>query len=232
MTHPAATCHNPLPKSDRRRLAVFARYPRLGLVKTRLAASLGAEAALRFHSASLRLVIERMSNLRVERHLLLEGCNEQEAGRLLADWAPPGVWNWSLQPPGDLGRRLQAATDQLLGPGTRLVFLGSDSPSLPVPWVAAAFEYLESVPVVVGPADDGGYYLIGLNRKIDGLFSDISWGTPRVLQQTLDRLQNLPTHTLPSWFDVDDEPSLQRLLQDPVIAGRLRELGAIGLGLI
>jgi hypothetical protein len=202
----------------------------MGMVKTRLAASLGAEAALRFHQASLRLVIERLSSIPAQRFLYLAGCNPEEADTLLAAWPPAAHWQVRLQTGGHLGQRLKAAFQELWHPGARVVFLGSDAPSLPPSLVGEAFRRLDSVPVVLGPAEDGGYYLLGLNRPVEMVFSEIEWGTARVLEQTLERVRNLPTSLLPSWFDVDDEPALRRLLLDLSVADRLRELGAIDEG--
>ncbi len=197
------------------------------MVKTRLAASLGAEAALRFHQASLRLVLERLSEIPARRFLYLAGCDEREAEGLLAGWPPAEGWHLRLQTAGHLGQRLKAAFQELWHPGARVVFLGSDAPSLPPSLVDEAFRRLYSVPVVLGPAEDGGYYLLGLNRPVEMVFSEIEWGTSRVLEQTLERVRNLPTSLLPSWFDVDDEPGLRRLLGDLSVAPRLRELGVV-----
>lgn len=202
------------------------------MVKTRLAASLGAEAALRFHQASLGLVLERLGSVPAQRFLYLAECTPEEAETLLAAWPPAAGWQVRLQAGGHLGQRLKAAFQELWHPGARVVFLGSDAPSLPPSLVGEAFRRLDSVPVVLGPAEDGGYYLLGLNRPVEMVFSEIDWGTSRVLEQTLARVRSLPTSLLPSWFDVDDEPGLRRLLRDLSIAGRLRELGVFDDGLV
>jgi glycosyltransferase A (GT-A) superfamily protein (DUF2064 family) len=94
-----------------------------------------------------------------------------------------------------------------------VVAIGSDSPTLPVEFVADAFHRLEHLDCVLGPATDGGYYLIGLRAEQGGLFDGIEWGTPRVIAQTVARAQKsaLSLALLPPWYDVDDAADLELL---------------------
>ncbi len=123
-----------------------------------------------------------------------------------------------------LGDCLCYATDALLGAGYGAVCLiNSDSPTLPVDYLVSAARAL-SAPgsrIVLGPATDGGYYLIGMRRLHTGLFEGISWSTDRVLSETLARAESLglPVFSLPSWYDVDDAGTLQTLVGE-VLDGR------------
>jgi rSAM/selenodomain-associated transferase 1 len=115
-----------------------------------------------------------------------------------------------------LGARLIALFDELLEKGYgAVVVMDSDSPTLPVSYVAEAVTTLETekADVVLGPTEDGGYYLIGLRSSAPPLFEDVPWSTQKVLDVTLDRARRLGlrVHLLPQWFDVDTEVDLGRL---------------------
>ena len=118
---------------------------------------------------------------------------------------------------GDLGGRLVRAIADLLDAGHRAVILvGSDSPTLPQSILRAAVDAVVSGDsVVLGPALDGGYTLIGLSRPHPRLFEDIPWSTAAVYRLTVDRAReiDLPVVEVPGWYDVDDEASL-RLLEE------------------
>ncbi len=98
----------------------------------------------------------------------------------------------------------------------RIVIVGSDSPTLPDGWLDLAWRWLADVPVVLGPAFDGGYYLIGISRSVCDLWSGIDWGSPEVLACTIERLEQsrTPYRLLPMWYDVDRQEDLQRLAID------------------
>ena len=117
---------------------------------------------------------------------------------------------------GDLGTRLHGVADDVTKRGASgVVIVGSDLPDLPPVFVQQAVDSLRRPDdrLVLGPASDGGYYLIGLRTPRTELFRGIDWGTPRVLQQTLQRARELGLEvvTLPEWADVDDGRDLQRL---------------------
>ena len=136
---------------------------------------------------------------------------------------------WQLRPQadGDLGSRLGCAVEQSLQGGARsLVILGTDSPSVPVSYIRRAFEALQRCDVVLGPTEDGGYYLIGLRRILPDLFDRIEWSSCRVWQQTLNRLRSLPGsptyEILPRWYDIDSGDDLNRLIEE--LAARPRRM--------
>jgi uncharacterized protein len=131
----------------------------------------------------------------------------------------------------ELGSRLVALFDELLGGGHgSVVVMDSDSPTLPVGYVSEAVTALETdmADVVLGPSEDGGYYLIGLRASAPRLFEHVPWSTEKVLRVTLDRAQmlGLRVRLLPEWFDVDTEVDLSRLRRslgaDPTRAVRTR----------
>jgi hypothetical protein len=111
------------------------------------------------------------------------------------------------------------------------VLIGTDSPTLPIEFVAMAFESLAAQEqVVLGPSDDGGYYLIGIRGSIPDIFGNISWSTEKVFSQTVAVLENarVPYTILPKWYDVDDVADLRRLSEElnakPLVDLRLSEL--------
>jgi len=117
----------------------------------------------------------------------------------------------------DLGERLVAAARHVFADGhKKLIIIGTDSPNLPLDYLEEANRALESHDIVLGPAEDGGYYLIGMKEIHRKLFEEIAWSSSEVLSQTLERAGhlNLRVHLLPTWYDVDDLPSYQRLKRD------------------
>jgi rSAM/selenodomain-associated transferase 1 len=124
---------------------------------------------------------------------------------LMQDWLGNELI-YKPQTNGDLGDRMQSALASALKRGSdRVVLIGVDCPDLNAPILTEAFQMLDRHDLVLGPAADGGYYLIGLSRLVPDLFVGINWGTDRVLAQTKDianRLQ-LNTHYLPILNDVD-----------------------------
>lgn len=122
-----------------------------------------------------------------------------------------------------LGHRMKHAFTVAFGEGyDRVVILGSDHPSLPPHYVDRAFESLRRGPAVcLGPATDGGYYLIGMDRLYPAAFRDMTYSHDRVLRDTVDRLRKASARIvcLDEWYDVDDEAGLMRLMEDRA-AGR------------
>jgi uncharacterized protein len=123
----------------------------------------------------------------------------------------------------DLGERLRHTLEDLLGRGHRsVVVIGSDSPTLAPARIRSAFARLEEgAEVVLGPADDGGYYLIGARRLVPPLFSEIPWGTARVLERTIGALEaeGIAPALLPPWYDIDRPEDLARARDDLAAPG-------------
>jgi len=202
---------------------IFAKYWQPGRVKTRLAGQIGATAAAELHRACLDTLLRRFAHLGDRRVLAF---TPPEARQAFADLAGR-AWQTEPQCEGDLGHRIEAYFATAFARGaTSVVLIGSDSPTLPDEFIAEAFERLERADAVVGPSDDGGYYLIGLARPIDGLFRGLAWSTPQVFRQTLERLNaaGAKREMLAPWYDVDAPADLERLKRE--LAGERREVFA------
>jgi len=196
-------------------LAVFARAPELGRVKTRLCPPFTADEAVRFHRALVEDTLDHLAKLNrldLSRVLLLSRPLLQAT-----DLDVPRGWTVGIQSPGDLGAKLSSFFQGAFRRGVlRVVVVGCDSPTLPLEVVDDAFEDLGQVDVTLGPASDGGYYLIGARLFLPDLFRGISWGTENVLRQTRDVLDRLghSHHLLVPWYDVDRPRDLEKLREE------------------
>ena len=192
---------------------IFSRFPRLGQVKTRLTSLLGKEGCLELHQALLLDTIDRTHLLGAQQYLYLSSSTVRERVQFVNSFQLPAKLIIRTQIGDDLGARLWNAYLQVSkGQHNKpVVLLGSDSPAVPLEYIHHGLHTLAETSVVLGPAEDGGYYLIGLSRPRPELFSNIDWGSKTVLARTLQRL-NLDEYTLlPCWFDVDDVDDLARL---------------------
>jgi rSAM/selenodomain-associated transferase 1 len=200
-------------------LAVMTKAPQAGRVKTRLTPPLSPDEAAALNVCFLRDTAAVLSHT-------ADGAGAQGIGvytpvgaeAAYADILPK---DFALVPQrGEaFGERLSAATEDLLRLGfTSLCLIDSDSPTVPGHAFARATEHLseEKDSVVLGPSDDGGYYLIGLKKLHRTLFERIDWSTDRVLEQTIAEAHaiGLPFHLLPTWYDVDDRATLARLCNE------------------
>jgi len=187
-----------------RHLVIMVKAPRFGAVKTRLAAGIGRLAAWRFYRGATARLLRRMQKGRWQVWLSVTPEQYLKGGRfwpLQFDRIPQG---W-----GDLGERM-ARPARTLPPGP-VVVIGSDVPSISVPHIEAAFKALASHGAVVGPAADGGYWLIGLarrpapvNRLRPRLYAHVRWSGPHALADTLAGLdRRLKVARLETLSDVD-----------------------------
>jgi rSAM/selenodomain-associated transferase 1 len=182
-------------------LGLFAKWPAPGAVKTRLAAG-DPEWGARVARAFLLDTIQRFAAVDARRVLVFAPAERE------AEFAAVVAGRFALAPQaeGDLGQRLAAFVGQELDDGARAVVLvGADSPTLPVAHVEQAFAELERADVVLGPASDGGYCLLGCGPRRPPLFEGIVWGTSLVLAQTIAALGDPKWRlaVLPPWYDVD-----------------------------
>jgi len=192
-------------------LGIFAKHWQPGAVKTRLAASIGEEAAAALHRCFVQTLLTRFQHVADRQTLWFTPADSAEEFRQL----DLGCWALEPQASGDLGTRMQHYFSNALSAinPPRTVLIGSDSPDLPQEYLEEAFDKLRSFPVVLGPATDGGYYLIGASQIVAPIFDNIPWSTPEVWTQTISRLTaaEIPYHVLPEWYDVDDFTGLRRL---------------------
>jgi rSAM/selenodomain-associated transferase 1 len=190
------------PTDSPRVLGLFAKRPDPGRVKTRLAARASPEWAARVADAFLRDTVARLGGIGDRRVLAFapDDAHPFFAG-LVGD-------RFALRPQaeGDLGRRLSTfiAGELEAGAGA-VVVVGTDSPTLPPALVEQAFRELGRADVVLGPATDGGYYLLGSAGRLPPLFDGVAWGGGRVLADTVARLADPGWRlaVLPPWYDVD-----------------------------
>ncbi len=176
-------------------LVVFARAPRLGAVKRRLAREIGPWAALRFYRACLAGLLRALRGGRPWRSLLA-----LTPGR--ARFAAPRGFTRVSQGGGDLGARMARAF--AARPRRRLVLIGSDIPGVGAAEVRAAFRALGRAPAVFGPALDGGYWLVGMGaRRPRRPFAGVRWSGPRALADTLANFPPRRVVLLPPRRDID-----------------------------
>jgi rSAM/selenodomain-associated transferase 1 len=196
-------------------LIIFTRFPRIGTVKSRLTPHLAHSGCLELHLAFLLDTIERTRQLEVERHLYLAGCSWEEA-REFAECHSLSQIQLGIQQGFDLGEKLWRAYLNVYEQEEerRVVFLGTDTPSLPLSYIRSAFGILERVPVVIGPVADGGYSLIGLSEPCPDLFCEIPWGSSQVFEATLMRLEGREYESVPMWYDVDRWEDVLQLAAD------------------
>jgi len=195
-----------------RGLIVFVREAQPGRVKTRLAADLGVGAATELYAAMQADVLESAASL-ADTRLLVFWAVEQ--GELPLFQALPRLEMFA-QKGADLGERMAAAFETAFAGGiSSCCIIGSDSPDLPRRYIEEAFQALEldRADVVFGPAEDGGYYLLGMRRLWGRLFEDVPWSTMHVLETSLERARelNLRSAMLPLWYDLDTLADLRRL---------------------
>jgi uncharacterized protein len=184
--------------------------PEPGRTKTRLTPPLSAERAAQLYECLLRDTLDIARAVPNVTRWIAYAPLDQAA--YFQDLAP----DFALVPQTgtSLGERLDHALTHILGDGAaQAVIMDSDSPTLPADYVARAFDELEHSDVVLGPCEDGGYYLIGLTRPQPRLLREVKMSTPRVLRDTLDLTEQagLRTALLPMWYDVDTQDELARL---------------------
>ncbi|MFI5022415.1 MAG: TIGR04282 family arsenosugar biosynthesis glycosyltransferase [Alphaproteobacteria bacterium] len=194
-------------RRPQRHLVVMAKAPRHGLAKRRLAADIGAFAALAFYRASLTRLLRRLKHPRRWRLWLY--VTPDRTARAPAGW-PAGL---ALRPQGrgDLGARMRRPLAEL--PRGPVVIVGSDIPELASTHVASAFAALGGHDLVFGPALDGGYWLVGVRRRphLPRLFHGVRWSSPEALSDTLRTLgPRYRVKLLAMLEDVDDGESYRR----------------------
>ena len=194
-----------------RRLIVMTRIPAPGRVKTRLIPVLGPDGAAALHAALLHKTLHVASL-----HSRQSGADLEvrfTGGAALAADARPTECSviWREQRGTGLGDRMNDAITAALNEGaSKVIVIGTDCPDISADDLGCAWQFLDGHDLVLGPADDGGYYLIGMNEPEARLFAGIDWGTSQVLQQTLDRARRLRKSfaLLPVHSDIDEAENL------------------------
>ena len=193
-----------------RHLLLFAKVPRVGAVKRRLAAEIGALAAWRFHRGNLARLTRRLGRERRWRTWLALTPDRWPGGGRLGPPRRPCL----RQGRGDLGQRM-ARTLAAVPPGP-VVLIGADIPAIRADHIAAAFRALRQADAVFGPATDGGFWLVGLARRrpMPGLFAGVRWSSPAALADTLGNVAgNRRVALVARLSDVDTAADLAALSQ-------------------
>ncbi len=178
-----------MPQGSRKRLILFTRYPEPGTTKTRMIPKLGAEGAAELQRQMTRHIVSRITEFTGLHPTSIEVRFEGGNKKLMAAWLGTG-FDYSPQGKGDIGLRMGRALEDGFGNGYEtVVIIGSDIPDITGNILQKAFEGLKKHDLVLGPAGDGGYYLIGMQETAfiqanPRLFNEIHWGTDRVLSQT------------------------------------------------
>ncbi len=194
-------------------LAVMAKQPERGKVKTRIAAALGDDAAAELYRCALHDTLALALSIGGVRHALSYAPPTEDSRRYFEHAAP----DFALVPQegATLGERMNGTLARLLKSHSPVVLIGSDSPDLPAELVTRALENLRGLAdVVLGPANDGGYYLLGVRSAQPMLFERIDWSTESVAQQTRARAAEagLQVADLPPWHDLDTVTDLRALV--------------------
>lgn len=195
-------------------VCVFAKPPQAGKVKTRLAGALGDVQAAKLARAFLEDTWAVVSRLAWAEAVI--------ATTEPADFCLPGKPLCWLQGEGDLGQRIERVLRHALCQAEFAIAIGADTPGLPERLLEEAAAWLAEVDAVLGPSEDGGFYLLGLKRCPAGLLEELPWSEPKTFAATYARLveRGLTVRTLEPWFDVDrpeDIHRLQRLLDQQAL---------------
>lgn len=190
-------------------LAILARFPEPGRAKTRLIPALGPEGAAALHDQLVRCTLAVVGEL-LEHRAVCAGV--WTTGAAPAEFAAhfdtrlPCI----AQCDGDLGARMRCAFEEMLRASSAGVLIGTDCPDLSAIGIMLAFEALRRCDLVLGPAQDGGYYLIGMRRPAPELFEGVAWSSSSVLATTLERAASLglSVELLPTLSDVDEPQDL------------------------
>ncbi len=195
-------------------LIIFAKYPQKGKVKTRLAKDIGEENAVEFYKECTNYLFEELDSLENTGIHLFFASDDNEAS--IKDWVNKR-FNYHRQSGGTLGDKMLNAFEKVLGFNyTKCVIIGTDIPDINKQIINKAFNELDSSDVVLGPSDDGGYYLLGMKKVHPVLFGDIQWSTDTVFRDTVSKLKqtNLSFSLLEELIDVDDVTSFSKWIEE------------------
>lgn len=192
-------------------VAIFCKAPILGNVKTRLAADVGPKQATKIYRALAEHVVWNVRHAGLPTVLFID---KEQTAEAFHNWLGGDL---EVQTGGDLGEKMLNATQTIIKAGyKRVIIVGTDSPYLDTQIVHDAAVQLEKFDVVLGPAVDGGYYLIGMSGLHPELFENMKWSTDRVLEDTTQRAKesNLTVHLLKTLIDIDTKEDLDTVLAE------------------
>ncbi len=193
--------------NSERALMIFVRNPVQGKVKTRLARTIGEKKALAIYNDLLKYTFNSTRDANCHKVVFYSDFVDRN------DTWDENVFHKKVQSGRDLGERMKNAFRVMLDKGfKKVIIIGSDCPEINPALIDNAFGMLDYTGVVIGPAIDGGYYLLGLKQMCDALFEKKSWSTSRLLNETIGELKkrSIPFSLLPELYDVDEEKDLNR----------------------
>ena len=192
---------------EKKGLILFLKRPVAGRVKTRLAQTTGPEMALRVYAALVRRTVEAAARSGADVFAFMDTPGDP-------GFVFPADFRVKVQRGETLGERMAQAFQEVFAEGYgKVVIIGSDCPQMSPEVLGEAFRYLNAAPVVIGPAADGGYYLLGMTTYVPGIFALSGWSHAGVLAETLQILQGKRTGyaLLPELSDLDTEADFERL---------------------
>ncbi len=187
-------------------LIIFIKNAEKGKVKTRLAKTVGDNQALKIYKALLQLTRNATQSVNTQRFLFYSNFINGED-----EWSE-AHFHKLLQHGRDLGEKMKNAFQDICQTHRKVVIIGSDCASLTDKIINEAFQQLDAFPFVIGPATDGGYYLLGMNQYLPAVFENIAWSTSDVFPKTLQIIKNLGKtyYLLPELSDIDTEEDWQK----------------------
>ncbi|MEQ8625234.1 MAG: TIGR04282 family arsenosugar biosynthesis glycosyltransferase [Vicingaceae bacterium] len=194
------------------KLIIFIKNPILGTVKTRLAVAIGDEMALKVYNRLLEKSRNETQAVLAERHLFYSKEIKND------NWSS-NYFKKHLQVEGDLGEKMRTAFETVIEPNSKTIIIGSDCFDLTSEIIDEAFEALDKNDLVIGPANDGGYYLLGMKKLTPELFESVAWSTDAVLSETLKRAKELELKVkcLQELIDIDNIDDLKKSGYSPKI---------------
>ena len=204
-------------KQNSASLIIFARHPKNGRVKTRLAKTLGAEKATEFYRLCAEHLFQETEKLPLEikRYIYFDGIENEYS---VKTWAGAD-FNYAVQADGSLGRRLENAFSIQFSQGAgKVLIVASDVPDISSSIMVEAFRSLDNHEIVIGPCHDGGYYMIGMKKLHRDIFKGIPWSTSQVYVHTLTNINKLDISLcqLRYLHDIDTEEDLNQWLKTTI----------------
>jgi hypothetical protein len=192
--------------TSKKALIIFTRNPELGKVKTRLAKSVGDKSALNIYKFLLKHTVEITKNVSADKYIFYSENIHRD------DMWDPEIFRKKLQSGEDLGEKMNNAFSELFEMGYgNILIVGSDIYDLSQKDIENAFEVLQKNQLVIGPAEDGGYYLLGMKELHSKIFQNKNWGTSTVLEETLIDLRNEKVMLLEERNDIDYYEDIKEL---------------------
>ena len=196
-------------------IIVFTKFPVEGKVKTRLAKNMGNKFAVSFYRVCAEHTFKELEKVKETGSELFLFCSEENEIEQVMKWVGKD-FNYYSQQGSDLGLKMYNAFDTVFKLGhKKVIIIGTDAPDVSMKIVQSAISVLDNYSVVIGPANDGGYYLLGFKSKLIDLFSGIEWSTNSVFDNTIKKLSNYKMNyfILDELTDIDTLEDLQNWLK-------------------